>query len=1345
MHNMAEIRDENLGEPLLANSGKHADERLRGYEDAGFFSCLVFSWMNELLWRGSKRSLEVNDIPRMGPEDNTEACHARFYDRWEHTLAGNRNLAIVLGRAHMGLLLLTGSLGILRLCVMYAGPLLIQRFIDFTSQEDNMWFDGAKLVAFLFVAKTLEVWANHQYNFHEERLGISIWSGLVSAVYSKGLKISGTARTTHGVGKIVNYMSVDSRELSALAIRLHDLWIMPIQICLALVILYGVVGAATLAGVGTMVGVMVLSMSLASKQLNYQVNTMAARDYRLKVTNEAISHMKIIKLCDWQTIFLQRVEGARAKEKLWVSKTNYVTAFAVFFLWLAPSAVSVSTFGTCAYLGIPLTPGKVFTAIATFRILQEPLRAFPQLIMAGAQALVAARRLTTYLESQELDGGAVERLPLGAPESDAVVVKGGAFKWELVEVSPTLSNINLQVKRGSLVAIVGTVGSGKSALLSCILGEMEKVSGTVSVSGKMAYVSQSAWIQNGTIKDNILFGKHFDEALYNDTLRVCALEGDLIQLTYGDDTEIGERGINLSGGQKQRIQLARAVYQEADVYLLDDIFSAVDAHTGSSLFQQCVRGTLKSRTLLLVTHQVEFLRGADLILVMRDGGIAQSGTYDYLHEQGLDFSALVDAHNESLSSHEAAARNASAASEDFLETENSDLFYSTLDMLEPSSAGQLTTSVGNSSIQEALTALSQQLLTEQERDGDDQKTRTQRRADHASDCKPALAPPASESARLIEEEERGKGQVGFAVYWAYVTKVLFGSHVILLLLVQTGWQALQIGSDYWLANSTSTESQQSFDSSRFMEVYAELAVGSGLFVLARAILVAFSGLKTSQKFFQDMIRSVFRAPMSFFDTTPSGRLLTRSSTDQLSLDYDIPFGYGSTLAMLFQLLGVLTVMSQVTWQMVTVIVPLGVIFYIYSIYFISTSRELTRLDSVTEAPVIQNFTETISGSSTIRAFSHQDRFLELNLKLVDTNLAVKFHAYASSEWLGFRLEFIGTIALCVSALLLVLLPKSLIRPELVGLSLSYGLALNTCLLWLVLAICNVEQKMVAVERILQYSKLPSEAPLVIPDRKPPPSWPAKGSITMTNVQMRYRADMPLVLKGVSFSVKGGEKLGVVGRTGSGKSSLIQALFRLVELAGGSIVIDGLDITRLGLSDLRSKLSIIPQEPTLFEGNVRSNLDPLGEHTDAEIWDALEKSQLADVVRDKESGLDYPVAENGQNWSMGQRQLFCLGRALLKRSTVLVLDEATASVDTQTDVLLQKTINREFAASTVLSIAHRIPSVMDSDKVLVLDDGLVLEFGSPTSLLDNPSFFSALVREYWNRSNSLHDLVTAGRV
>ncbi|BFI05699.1 protein MpABCC1 [Marchantia polymorpha subsp. ruderalis] len=1342
MHNMAGTLDENLAEPLLENSCKHAEERLRGYEDAGFFSRLVFSWMNDLLWTGSKRALEVTDIPRMGPNDNTEACQARFYDRWEHTPAGNRNLAIVLGRAHMGLLCLTGALGILRLCVMYAGPLLIQRFIDFTAQEDSMWFDGAKLVAFLFVAKTLEVWADHQYNFQEERLGISIWSALVSTVYSKGLKISATARTTHGVGKIVNYMSVDSRELSTLATRVHDLWMMPIQICLALVILYGVVGIATLAGVGTMVGVMVLSMSLASKQMNYQVNTMAARDYRLKVTNEAISHMKIIKLCNWETIFLQRVEDARAKEKMWVSKANYVISVAVFFLWLAPSAVSVSTFGTCIYLGIPLTPGKVFTAIATFRILQEPLRSFPQLIMAGAQALVAARRLTTYFESKELDSGAVERLPLGVPDGDAVVVKGGAFKWELVELSPTLSNINLQVKRGSLVAVVGTVGSGKSALLSCMLGEMERVSGTVTVSGKVAYVSQSAWIQNGTIKDNILFGKHFDEALYNDTVRVCALEGDLMQLTYGDDTEIGERGINLSGGQKQRIQLARAVYQEADVYLLDDIFSAVDAHTGSSLFQECVRGTLKSKTLLLVTHQVEFLRGADLILVMRDGGIAQSGTYDYLHDQGLDFSALVNAHNESLSSHEDAARNASAKSEDLQETENSDLFYSTLDMLEPSSAG-LTTSLANASIQEALTVLSQQLLNEQE--GDDKKTRTQRRADHASECKPALAPPASESSRLIAEEGRGKGQVGLAIYWAYITKVLFGSHVISLLLIQTGWQALQISSDYWLADSTATESQQSLESSSFMEVYAELAVGSGLFVLARTILITFSGLKTSQKFFQDMIRSVFRAPMSFFDTTPSGRLLTRSSTDQVSLDFDIPFGYGSTLAMLFQLLGVLTVMSQVTLQMVTVIVPMGVIFYFYSMYYISTSRELTRLDSVTEAPVIQSFTETISGSSTIRAFSHQDRFLERNLKLVDTNLAVKFHAYASSEWLGSRLEFLGTIGLCVSALLLVVLPKGLIRPELVGLSLSYGLALNSCLLSLVLAICTVEQKMVAVERILQYSKLSSEAPLVIPDRKPPPNWPAKGSITMTNVQMRYRADMPLVLKGVSFSVKGGEKLGVVGRTGSGKSSLIQVLFRLVELAGGSIVIDGIDITRLGLSDLRSKLSIIPQEPTLFEGNVRSNLDPLGEHTDAEIWDALEKSQLADVVRDKESGLDFPVAENGQNWSMGQRQLFCLGRALLRRSTILVLDEATASVDTQTDVLLQKTINREFAASTVLSIAHRIPSVMDSDKVLVLDDGLVLEFGSPTSLLENPSSFAALVREYWNRSNSLHELVSAGRV
>jgi len=405
-------------------------------------------------------------------------------------------------------------------------------------------------------------------------------------------------------------------------------------------------------------------------------------------------------------------------------------------------------------------------------------------------------------------------------------------------------------------------------------------------------------------------------------------------------------------------------------------------------------------------------------------------------------------------------------------------------------------------------------------------------------------------------------------------------------------------------------------------------------------------------------------------------------------------------------------------------------------YFLNASRELTRLGSITMAPIILNFSETLSGITTIRAFHHQERFKSTNARLVNKNISIEFHNIAANEWLGFRIESIGTMIICSSALLLVLLPKSIIQPEFVGLSLSYGLALNDCLFYLVYCICQIEQSMVAVERIFQYCRIPSEAPLILKNKYPEKGWPIQGSISVEHLQLRYLPLAPLVLKDITFSINGGEKLGVVGRTGSGKSSLVLALFRIVEPAAGKIIIDGIDISIVGLNDLRSKLNIIPQEPTLFEGTIRDNLDPLGVHTDQEIWESLEKCMLADVISQKEEKLDTLVAEKGENWSMGQRQLICLGRVLLRRSRILILDEATASVDTQTDLVLQNTMKTEFADCTVISIAHRIPTVMGCDKVLVLDAGQVKEFGPPTFLLEQPSsLFKSLVTEYCRRSRS----------
>ncbi|KAH9318457.1 hypothetical protein KI387_020226, partial [Taxus chinensis] len=782
----------------------------------------------------------------------------------------------------------------------------------------------------------------------------------------------------------------------------------------------------------------------------------------------------------------------------------------------------------------------------------------------------------------------------------------------------------------------------------------------VRVSGSTGYVPQTSWIQNGTIEDNILFGSPMDFSKYQNAIRVCALKKDLEMMEFGDQTEIGERGINLSGGQKQRIQLARAVYQDMDIYLLDDIFSAVDAHTGSEIYKECVRGALGQKTILLVTHQVDFLHGADLILVMRDGMIVQSGKYDELLGLGTDFEALVAAHEDAMG------------------------------LVETSNAFNVHTN-------EKEPEMIPEAQVDQEKNKPDTSAQKLPYESRAS------APEGNKGTRkLVEEEQRETGHVSWKVYWLYVTKAYGWSILLMLFIVQVVWQAVQVGSDYWLAFETSDANRKSFTPKLFIEVFVILSAGTWICIFLRSMLVTTFGLKTSQIFYQQMLRSIFRAPMSFFDTTPSGRILSRSSTDQTSLDIFLPFFMGGCVATYFTGVAIIAVTCQVTWPTIFVIGPLAWVNVWYQRFYITSSRELTRLDQITKAPVIHHFSESIAGFVTIRCFKKEASFSQVNIDRVNSNLRMDFHNNASNEWLGYRLEMIGTTVLCASALLLVCLPIGIIKPELVGLSLSYGLSLNAMLFWSVWLSCLVENKMVSVERIRQFSTIPSEAAWIVTERTPSPNWPHEGNVELRELQVRYRPNTPLVLKGISLKIRGGDKIGVVGRTGSGKSTLIQAMFRLVEPAGGKIIIDQIDITMLGLHDVRSRFGIIPQEPVLFEGTIRSNIDPLGQYSDDQIWKSLERCQLADVIAAKNGKLDSLVVDNGDNWSVGQRQLLCLGRVMLKHSRILFLDEATASVDAQTDAVIQKIIRNDFSSCTIISIAHRIPTVMDCDKVLVVD-------------------------------------------
>ncbi|KAL7226039.1 hypothetical protein ACSBR1_021223 [Camellia fascicularis] len=528
----------------------------------------------------------------------------------------------------------------------------------------------------------------------------------------------------------------------------------------------------------------------------------------------------------------------------------------------------------------------------------------------------------------------------------------------------------------------------------------------------------------------------------------------------------------------------------------------------------------------------------------------------------------------------------------------------------------------------------------------------------------------------------------------------------------------------------------SFNPSQFISVYAIIAAVSIVLIMIRAFFVTLLGLKTAQIFFSQILYSILHAPMSFFDTKPSGGILSRASTDQTNVDLFLPFFLSMTVTMYITVIGIIIITCQYACPTIFLLFPLVWLNFWFWRYYLATSRELTQLDSITKAPVIHHFSESISGIMTIRCFRKQEICCQDNVNGGERKFTYGFHNNGSNEWLGFRLELIGSCVLCISALFLILLASSIIRPENAGLTLSYGLSLNGILFWAVYMSCFVENRMVSVERVKQFTNIPSEAEWEKKDCLPSANWPTHGNVDLKDLQVRYRPNTPLVLKGITLNIQGGEKIGVVGRTGSGKLTLIQVFFRLVEPSGGRIIIDGIDISMLGLHDLRSRFGIIPQELVLFEGTVRSNIDPIGLYSDEEIWKSLDRCQLKHVVAAKRGKLDSSVIDNGDNWSVGQRQLLCLGKVMLKHNWLLFMDEAIASVNSQTDAVIQKIIREDFAAHTIISIAHRIPTIMDCDRVLVIDAGWAKEFDKPSHLLERPSLFGALVQEYANRSSGI---------
>ncbi|VAH82613.1 unnamed protein product [Triticum turgidum subsp. durum] len=1222
---LSKANQKELNQPLLLREDADDSSRDR-LSSSGWWSRLTFRWLNPVFEKGHKVRLELEHIPSVPQSETAEQSYALLQETLHKQKPEPMPLREAIICAVWTPLVTNAVFAGLNTVSSYMGPFLITYLVELLSDEntDKGHGRGYMLACLFFASKTVESLSQRQWYFGARRIGFQVRAALMVSIYKKSLLMKNLGPVA---GKVVNFLDVDVEKVGEFFWYTHGIWLLPLQIFLALAILYRSLGAmASLSAVLVTVLVMVSNTPLANSQQNLNMKIMEAKDSRIKAMAEAMKSMRILKLHAWETAYLDKLLKLRDVERGWLRKYLYTCSAIAFLFWASPTLVSVVTFGVCILVEIPLSAGTVLSALATFRILQDPIYNLPELVSMVTQTKVSLDRIEEFIKEDHQGKPSCHGNINGMKDlamAGEIIIEPGEYSWEADTSSKktkvTLKiNSKVSIRKGLKVAVCGPVGSGKSSLLYSIMGEIPRVSGAEpTVVGSRAYVPQSAWIQTGTIQDNVLFGKAMDRSLYEEVLQGCALDRDLELWANGDMTVVGERGVNLSGGQKQRIQLARALYSDSDVYFLDDPFSAVDAHTSAHLFKECLLRLMSSKTVMYVTHQLEFLRDSDLVLVMKDGRIVQSGKYDDLiADKDGELSKQMAAHDQSLS------------------------------QVNPAKAHGLPKSKKQKKQIEA---------TEIESDG------------HVigREC----------------EEERESGRVKWDVYRKFVTSAYGGGLIPVVLLCQVLFQGLQICSNYWIAWAAEREDQVS--KKKMIGIFVLLSAGSSVFILGRAVFLSTIAIETAQQLFLGMSRNIFRAPMSFFDSTPSSRILNRS-------------------------------------------------------YYISSARELARMVGIRKAPVLHHFSETVSGAATIRCFNQGEKFLTKSLALIDDYTRITFHNSATVEWLCIRINFLFNLVFFVMLVILVSLPRDTIDPSLAGLAATYGLNLNVLQAWVIWNLCNVENKMISVERIFQFSNIPSESPLVIENSRPRETWPWCGTIQIEALQIQYSPDMPMVLKGISCTFPGERKIGVVGRTGSGKSTLIQALFRVVEPSAGRIFIDGVDISLLGVHDLRCRLSIIPQEPTLFQGTVRTNLDPLQQHLDTEIWEVLRKCRLEEIVREDNRLLDAPVVEDGGNWSVGQRQLVCLARVLLMKKKILVLDEATASVDTATDNIIQKTIRQETDNCTVITIAHRIPTVIDSDLVLVLEEGRILEFDSPENLLrDESSAFSKLVMEFVGRSEGRH--------
>uniref|UniRef100_A0A8C5FVQ8 Cystic fibrosis transmembrane conductance regulator n=1 Tax=Gadus morhua TaxID=8049 RepID=A0A8C5FVQ8_GADMO len=1134
---------------------------------------MAVHWLNPLFRIGYKRSLEQEDLYNVLPEFRSKTLGLTLQSYWdEECLKSAKELkkpsfckAVI--RCYWKSYSLLGIFTFIEEATMIVQPVLLGYLLRYFETYDPNDYHGLELACYYALGMSLSLLLlavmHHILFFNIQKAGMKIRVAMCNMIFRKALCLSNSARGKTTTGQIVNLLSNDVSKFDDLTMFLHYLWVGPIQVAVVVALLWGEIGPSCLVGIALLIFLMPLQTQFGRMFSVYRSRTAVLTDHRIRTMNEVVTGMRIIKMYAWEKPFAALVSEYRTEEIVNLMKSSMLRAANMATYFSASKIIVLFTFAVYVMLGNTITASRVFVTVSLYGAIRLTVtHFFPSALEKLFESLVSIERIQTFLNLEEL------------PKNTNVFCQ------------PKDASHILKSCQGSSATIPTETAVlppfPQSSLLSAILGELPLDKGVVKVKGQLTYACQQPWVFPGTIRDNILFGKELDPAKYEKVLRACALKRDMELLPDGDLTLIGDRGATLSGGQKARVNLARAVYQDADIYLLDDPLSAVDGEVGRHLFEKCICGILKDKPRILVTHQLQYLKVADQILVLKE--VCRPLLPCPITEQSTRHFCSCMGH-------------------------------------------YLSRCTSNSVINSSLKA---------------------------------------EHTQTAVEEGRSQGTISTDMYYKYLRA---GANIFGLVVLFVVNIVAQVTHAFCIPSLEVNAKH----------VFSGLTAATVLFGLVRAMLFFYVLVKSTETLHKRMFDTILRAPVHFFDVNPIGRVLNRFSKDIGQMDVLLPITFVDACQVLLLTIGVIVVSAMVVPWILILVVPLLIIFLFLRRYFLQTSRDIKRLEGTTRSPVFSHLSSSLHGLWTIRAFRAEQRFQNV------------FDAHQD-------------------------LHSDLGAGD-VGLALSYAITLMGMFQWGVRQSAEVENLMTSVERVMEYTELESEAPWET-EKRPPLDWPSQGLVTFDGVNFSYSADGPVVLRNMNAAFLPREKVGVVGRTGAGKSSLVSALFRLAE-PQGKIYVDGILTSELGLHDLRQKMSIIPQDPVLFTDTMRKNLDPFNQHSDEELWNSLQEVHLKSVVEELPAKMETLLAESGSNFSVGQRQLVCLARAILRKNRILIIDEATAHVDPRTDELIQRTIREKFRDCTVLTIAHRLNTIIDSDRIMVLDAGEIQAYDAPYTLLQDP--------------------------